>query len=109
MRGSRPVCPRCGEPTLRRASDRALFARLRRTFTRKRPHACVKCGWNGWIDVPPSSGHADTWTVECAPPDLEALDAVLAEPTAHASAAAVPNALPHVQRHDEPRNRDHRE
>ena len=84
------ICPACGLHSLTQ-NRRAAIARFVTFFTAKRPHRCHACGWHKWMVVPERAPYASTWTVECEPPDLGAIDATL-----HASPSVTAGATPAI-------------
>lgn len=94
------ICPACGHHSLTQ-NRRAAIARLVTFFTAKRPHRCRTCGWKKWMVVPDRAPHESTWTVECDPPDLGAIDATLHDSSSETAVATPAIALPPSVQGDE--------
>ena len=72
-------CPQCGSETLHRRAAASRIARVRKRLTHKRPHVCSTCGWHGWRPVVSGPPASHGFSIEPLPPDLAAIDVVLAE------------------------------
>jgi predicted RNA-binding Zn-ribbon protein involved in translation (DUF1610 family) len=44
------ICPKCGQPTLRRSHSHWKFEKFRKKYSLKRPFRCHNCHWRGWIN-----------------------------------------------------------
>ena len=44
------VCPKCGQPKLRRSHSTSKYEEIKKKYSFRRPFRCLQCGWRGWVD-----------------------------------------------------------